>query len=51
MAENVFEKPRADFVRVDEAGFDHEFSPITQKVSEHLGELFFQNVFEEGTAV
>ena len=31
MAENVFEKPRADFVRVDEAGFDHEFSPITQR--------------------
>lgn len=51
MTENVFEKPRADFVRVDETGFDHEFKPITEKVSEHLGELFIQNVFEEGTTL
>ena len=51
MSASVFESPRPDFMRVDDAGFDTEFKPISIKVESHLGRLYHQNVFEEGNAL
>lgn len=51
MDTSVFEKPRADFMRVDERGFELEYQPMANKVAEHLGALFYQNVFHEGDAL
>lgn len=51
MSDSIFERPRPDFMRVDDRGFDTEFKPIAAKVERHLGRLFHQNVFEEGDAL
>ncbi len=48
MQASVFEKPRGDFIRMEDKGYDTELKPIVEKVDAHLGNLFYQNVFEEG---